>query len=268
MLVYAATSRARPQAAGASDAVRAAQAFNDASNLAARIPSKISTGVLFKDGQFTGQAQLTSPQTLATLFQLDANGEVMHGDYGTPVLKKGVQLDTAQESMAMLWATNGTEASWTATDRANSLDVAKITDEDKAMFRKVTGYNIFVAGAGDMIVDDEGNPPPQDARGPIDELYIRLRYARSTDQEIDAEWFHGVSKDIADWGGPTFPADWDAKADAWFDDLQKARAATKASEETAPEAVKTTTEATTAQSTATKLDAALSAYGQAARLAA
>lgn len=239
----------------------AARKFNEASNLAARIPSKISTGVLFKDGQFTGQTQLTSPQTLATLFQLDADGKVMHGDLGAPVFKRGVQLNTTQETMASLLAMSENKATWTASDSANATELAKITDDDKALFRKVTGYNLFVAGAGDMIVDDEGNPPPQDARGPIDELYMRMRYARSTGQEIDANWFHGVSKDIADWGGPTFPDDWGAKADAWFDDLQKSRAATKAAETAA-------TDAAAQPPSAARLDAALSAYDQAARLAA
>ncbi|MBI1686151.1 hypothetical protein [Caulobacter hibisci] len=267
MLVNSATSRARPYAAPASDAVFAAQKFNEASNLAARIPSQISTGVLFKDGKFTGAEQLTSPQTLATLFQLDADGKVMHGDLGVPVMKKGVQVNTTQESMATLMAMSGTQAAWTASDSANAMELAKITDDDKAMFRKVTGYNLFVAGTGDMIVDDEGNPPPQDERGPIDELYIRLRYARSIGQEIDANWFHGVSKDIADWGGPTFPADWDAKADAWFDDLQKARVQAEAVEETAP-AKAVAASAAAEPSNAAGLGAALAAYGRATRLAA
>ena len=263
MLVTASTGNGSTYAASRKANVVAALEANKAANLAARIPSQISTSVLFKDGKFTGTAQLTSPKTLGTLFQLNADGSVVHGDYGIPVMKKGVQVNTAQEGMATLLAMDENRSVWTASDCASMADLDKITDDDKAMFRQVTGYNIFVAGTGAMIVDDEGNPPADEARGPINELFMRLQYARSSGQEVDAGWFHGISKDIADWGGPKFPADWDAKADEWFNDLLKARQAEKAVEANAAD----TQDPANKSVERYQMSAAAHAYGEAAKLA-
>ena len=264
MQVYASNRTSQAYAASRQANVVAALEANKAANLAARIPSQISTGVLFKDGKFTGAAQLTSPETLGTLFQLNADGSVEHGQYGIPIVKKGVQFNTTQEAMAGMLAMEPNSAVWTASDAASMIELAKITDDDKAMFRQVTGYNLFVAGTGAMIVDDEGNAPPEEEQGPINELFIRLQYARSSGQEVDADWFHGISKDISDWGGPTFPADWDAKADAWFEDLQKARQEARDASEGATQTVQADA---SDPAKASKLGAAITAYGEAAKLA-
>jgi hypothetical protein len=226
-----------------------------------------STGALFSNGKFTGAAQLTSPETLASLFQLNSDGTVAHTDGGAPVVKKAIQ-GVGPDWIARMLA-QGSPDTWSVADKQAASELAKITDDDKAMFRQVTGYNLFTAGPISTIVDDNGNPPTGDDAKAAGELFNRLQYARNSGQEVDADWFHGVSKDIADWGGPKFPADWDQKADAWFDDVTKARREAKAAEEGA-----SASSAVAAQSAASKpversqMQAATQAYDAAAKLAA
>lgn len=178
---------------------------------------------LFSNGQFVGGAQLSSPETLATLFQLNDDGTVKHGELGSPVTKKGVQLNSSQEHMTKFLAMGPSET-WSAADRAIASDLSKITQDDKTMFRQVTGYNLFISGPAMMIVDDEGNPPSPSEAAAVDELFQRMRYTRETGGNIDADWFNGVSKDLKDWDGPAFPTDWTRKSEDWFNQLFENRA--------------------------------------------
>lgn len=177
---------------------------------------------LFSGGQFVGVAQLTSPQTLAALFQLNDDGSVKLGDLGAPVMKKGVRIETPQDDMAKFLAF-GASSTWSASDRDVASRLSLITDEDKTMFRQITGYNLFISGPAARIVDDEGNAPSAADQAAAEELFSRMQFARDSGIDMDADWFSGISKDIAAAGGPTFPADWEDKADDWFDDLIAAR---------------------------------------------
>ncbi|MGH7026023.1 hypothetical protein [Brevundimonas sp.] len=183
--------------------------------------SNMRTAALFSDGQFVGSAQLTSSANLSALFQL-VDGKVQHGDLGSPVIKRGVTLDTPLEHMAKFMAM-GPEETWSTSDRTVARDLAKITDNDKAMFRQITGYNLFISGPAAMIVDDEGNAPSEAEAAAADELFQRMRYVRESGHEIDAAWFSGISGDLATAGHPDFPSDWNDKAEKWFDQYFEAR---------------------------------------------
>ena len=260
MLVNATTNRLHAYAANAPTAIPSAYEVNQAANEAARIPSKISTGTLFKNGLFTGTDQLTSPETLAALFQLNDDGTVMHGDLGGAVGKKNIANAAPQERLAQI-VNIGPKETWSTADAAGAREMAKITDDDKAMFRQVTGYNLFISGPGMMIVDDEGNVPPEGDEKATNELYCRLQYARTMGQDVDAGWFHGITTDLANAGAPPFPDDWTEEADAWFDDMMKAR-------QEAQEASVETTAMVSEGTDTSKLGTAISAYSNAAKLGA
>ena len=261
---YRASPSIATQAANATRRTQATQAKSSTNGATSAAPSTSSS---FSNGKFAGAAQLTSPETLASLFQLNDDGSVVRGDNGVPVVKQGLTSLSTADRLAVGLAM-GPRETWSAADRASMAEFDKITDDDKAMFRQVTGYNIASAGTMVMIVDDQGNPPIGDDAKAAGELFNRLQYARSSGQQVDADWFHGVSKDIADWRGPTFPADWDQKVDAWFDDVTKARREAKAAE-----AGMTSSSAAEMQSAASrpvehsKMQAATQAYGEAAKLA-
>lgn len=177
---------------------------------------------LFSGGQFVGTAQLTSPQTLAALFQLNDDGSVKLGDLGAPVMKKGVTIETPQDDMAKFLAF-GASSTWSASDRDAASRLSLITDDDKTMFRQITGYNLFISGPAARIVDDEGNVPSVADQAAAEELFSRIQFARESGIDMDADWFSDISKDVIAAGGPTFPADWEGKAGDWFDDLLAAR---------------------------------------------
>ncbi|MFN3816168.1 hypothetical protein [Brevundimonas sp.] len=202
--------------AARSAAVAAPGAAPEASTVAGQQPS------LFSGGQFVGVTRLTAPETLAALFQLNDDGSVKLSDLGAPVMKKGVTIQTPQDDMAKFLAL-GSPDTWSASDRDAASRLSLVTESDKAMFREITGYNLFISGPAALILDDEGNAPSAADRETAEELFARMQFARESGVEIDAEWFSGISKDIAKAGGPTFPADWAAQADDWFDDHFAAR---------------------------------------------
>jgi hypothetical protein len=212
---------------------------------------------LFSNGQFIGQSALTNPSTLAELFQLNEDGTVKVSDLGSPVTKQGVFIETPQDSMTKFLML-GPESTWTEADKATAADLSKITDDDKALFRAVTGYNLFISGPAMLMVDDQGNSPSPTDAAAADELFQRMQFARETDQSVSLEWFNNVAKDIEAWKGPFFPSDWMDKADAWFGDRPASRQDAFERREFA--GVESTSPS------ATQLSSALDAYEDAARL--
>nr|WP_314524583.1 hypothetical protein [uncultured Brevundimonas sp.] len=212
---------------------------------------------LFSNGQFIGQSALTNPSTLAELFQLNEDGTVKVSDLGSPVTKQGVFIETPQDSMTKFLML-GTESTWTEADKATAADLSKITDDDKALFRAVTGYNLFISGPAMLMVDDQGNSPSPTDAAAADELFQRMKFARETDQSVSLEWFNNVAKDIEAWKGPVFPSDWMDKADAWFGDMLASRQDAFERREFA--------DAGSISPSATQLSSALDAYEDAARL--
>jgi len=230
--------------------VQTASASTVSTTTAANSQSQVATPK-FVNGILTNGSSLLSTDTLSALFEMNDDGTPkINSEAPALQMKKGVMIDSTQDAVTSLLAM---QKYLGAGDQTGSMAGAysKITDDDKAMFRQVTGYNLFTVGGDAMIVDDNGNPPSEADKAAANELFTRMTYARSGGrQDINKEWFKSVSQDIKEWNAPAFSADYEARADAWFDDLEANRKKTQSAKSAADSSPETTAKPTLQTQTA------------------
>jgi hypothetical protein len=182
-------------------------------------------GPLFSGGLANWNTMMT-PDTLSALFALNEKGDVQFQENGAPVLAKGANPVTTQEDLLLqhVQSIHAQNIGDTSGLRVSA------TDEQKKFFHSVTGYNLVTENGGYGVYDDDGNMVQDNAGkdGRSSSLWqladditsgslTRDGVAVSDSKTFGADWYKGWTDKMAA-AGSTLPADWAAKAKAYFDD--------------------------------------------------